>query len=130
MITSPAHWRLTPSAAGKRSDIPPLRVKVWSAQTVRTVHAEITGQKRVPLEQIPGTNVWQGPKTLLDGCACVRVIAGAEDGQHGIDEIELQDIASPQLRIAHRDQDNAIGAWPERGILGTQLGPNKNGRKW
>ena len=130
MITSPADWRLTPSAAGKRSDNPPLRAKVWSAQTVRTVHAEITGQKPVPLEQIPGTTVWQGPKTLLDGCSRVRVIAGSEDGQQGVDGIELQDIASPELRIARRDQDNAIGAWPERGILGTQLGPNKNGRKW
>ena len=29
-----------------------------------------------------------------------------------------------------RDQDNALGLWMERGILGTQLGPNKNGRKW
>ncbi len=28
------------------------------------------------------------------------------------------------------DQENAIGAWMERDILGTQLGPNKNGRKW
>jgi Icc protein len=24
----------------------------------------------------------------------------------------------------------SIGAWPERHILGTQLGPNRNGRKW
>jgi hypothetical protein len=23
-----------------------------------------------------------------------------------------------------------IGAWPEKGILDTQLGPNRNGRKW
>ena len=24
----------------------------------------------------------------------------------------------------------SIGAWPERHLLGTQLGPNRNGRKW
>ena len=29
-----------------------------------------------------------------------------------------------------RDQDNALEAWPEHGLLGTQLGPNKNGKKW
>jgi hypothetical protein len=29
-----------------------------------------------------------------------------------------------------RDQDNALDAWPEHGLLGTQLGPNKNGKKW
>lgn len=28
------------------------------------------------------------------------------------------------------DQDNALEAWPEHGLLGTQLGPNKNGKKW
>jgi hypothetical protein len=28
------------------------------------------------------------------------------------------------------DDGNAIGAYPEKGILGTQLGPNKNGRPW
>ena len=28
------------------------------------------------------------------------------------------------------DQDNALEAWPEHGLLGTQLGPNRNGKKW
>ncbi len=27
------------------------------------------------------------------------------------------------------DEDNAIGAYPNKGILGTRLGPNKNGTK-
>ena len=34
------------------------------------------------------------------------------------------------LDRAVQDQDNALGAWPEHGLLGTQLGPNKNGRQW
>ncbi len=36
----------------------------------------------------------------------------------------------PTRKTAERDQDNALEAWPEHGLLGTQLGPNKNGRKW
>jgi hypothetical protein len=32
--------------------------------------------------------------------------------------------------LDERDQDNALDAWPEHGLLGTQLGPNKNGKKW
>jgi 3',5'-cyclic-AMP phosphodiesterase len=28
------------------------------------------------------------------------------------------------------DNANAIGAYPDKGIPGTPLGPNKNGRKW
>jgi Icc protein len=130
MITSPADWRLTPQTSSMHSAARQLRVKVWSAQTIRAVHAEIAGQEPIFLGQISGTNVWRGPNTLLEGRSRVRVIARTEDGQEGIDEIELQDTASPQRRIARCDQDNAIGAWRERGILGTQLGPNKNGRKW
>jgi len=29
-----------------------------------------------------------------------------------------------------RDQDDALEAWPERGLLDEQFGPNKNGKKW
>jgi 3',5'-cyclic-AMP phosphodiesterase len=36
---------------------------------------------------------------------------------------------APQRRADGSDAD-AVGAWPEMGILGTQLGPNRNGRKW
>lgn len=36
----------------------------------------------------------------------------------------------PARERAERDQDNALEAWPEHGLRGTQLGPNKNGRKW
>jgi Icc protein len=35
----------------------------------------------------------------------------------------------PTSRGIGSDAD-AIGAWPERGLLGTQLGPNRNGRQW
>ena len=28
------------------------------------------------------------------------------------------------------DYQNALGEWPEKHILGTELGPNENGRPW
>ncbi|MGI8746151.1 MAG: hypothetical protein ACR2NN_26940 [Bryobacteraceae bacterium] len=28
------------------------------------------------------------------------------------------------------DSENAVGAWPAKGTVGNQLGPNKNGGKW
>jgi hypothetical protein len=31
---------------------------------------------------------------------------------------------------AQRQRFEPVGAWPEHNLLGTQLGPNKNGRKW
>ncbi len=37
--------------------------------------------------------------------------------------------AVPQGARDGSDRDR-VGAWPERGILDTQLGPNRNGKKW
>jgi 3',5'-cyclic-AMP phosphodiesterase len=33
-------------------------------------------------------------------------------------------------RCADGSDADAIGVWTEKGIFGTQLGPNKYGRKW
>jgi 3',5'-cyclic AMP phosphodiesterase CpdA len=33
-------------------------------------------------------------------------------------------------RVANGSDADAVGAWPERHLLGTQLGPNRNGRHW
>ncbi len=50
-------------------------------------------------------------------------------GREGVDIRVV--IGEPEERErAERDQDNALEAWPEHGLLGTQLGPNKNGKKW
>ena len=130
MITSPADWRLTPQTSPMHSAARQLRVKVWSAQNIRVVHAEFDCQSPILLKGVPGTNVWRGPELKVEECSHIRVVAEAEDGQKDDDAIDLHSTASPPQCIAQRDQDNAIGAWLESGILGTQLGPNKNGRKW
>jgi hypothetical protein len=36
----------------------------------------------------------------------------------------------PPRRVADGSDADALGAWPERHLLGTRLGPNRNGRKW
>jgi Icc protein len=35
-----------------------------------------------------------------------------------------------ERKSEQRDHKNALEAWQEHGSLGTQLGPNKNGKKW
>ena len=37
--------------------------------------------------------------------------------------------SSPSRRADGRGADR-VGAWPEKGIISTQLGPNRNGRAW
>ena len=34
------------------------------------------------------------------------------------------------IRHADGSDRDALAAWPEKGLLGTQLGPNRNGRGW
>ena len=36
----------------------------------------------------------------------------------------------PPDRTADGSDADAVGAWPERHLLGTRLGPNRNGRQW
>ena len=61
----------------------------------------------------------------------LRVEARTAEGGTGSETIAFADAAC--FTAAHRadgSDADAIGAWPERGILGTQLGPNRNGRPW
>jgi hypothetical protein len=108
------------------------RAWVWSETPVTTVEASL-GRCSASLARIPGSNVWQGrlnTNELAEGVHSLRAIARTVDGVSAEDEIRFRAGARPCLKRMIRDQDNQIGAWPEHGLLGTQLGPNKNGRKW
>jgi 3',5'-cyclic-AMP phosphodiesterase len=59
----------------------------------------------------------------------VRVIASNNVGEEFSSEISIAIGDMPSCAHSAIDQHNAAGPWLERDILGTQLGPNKNGRK-
>ena len=137
MITSPADERLITDATlaghvaeGKVT----VRVKAWGAAPIVSVVAVLEGREGA-LAQVPGSAVWQGEidcSELSNGVYALSVRAEDFDGKAAEDSIRLVvgSAAYQAAERAERDQDNAVGAWPERGLLGTQLGPNKNGRKW
>jgi Icc protein len=57
----------------------------------------------------------------------------ASDGSGRIDTDTIQSAATgdrPTERRADGSDADTIGAWPERHVLGTQPGPNRNGRPW
>jgi len=64
------------------------------------------------------------------GARQIAVRATAE-GAEDTDVIEpaTDPHGRPTSRGIGSDAD-ALGAWPGRGLLGTQLGPNRNGRQW
>ena len=83
---------------------------------------------------IADSKVWEASLCFEDGTRGVLplgVVAKDQDRNTGEDEIQvLIGTELPTRKRTKRDQDNALAAWAEHGMLGTQLGPNKNGRKW
>ena len=138
MITSPADERFITDPAVDEL-IPAgeiqVRVKAWSRTPIRSAVAHLGG-RTINLTNLPqSSNVWQGvfrQGSLQDGIHPLSVDVVDSSGRLGADEIRIVSGRSGYgaRRRAKRDQDNAVEPWPERGLLGTQLGPNKNGRKW
>ncbi|TNC16195.1 metallophosphoesterase [Methylobacterium terricola] len=106
-----------------------------------TVRALVLGPaERVELRIDDGS--WQ-PMARPDGARCheaevdwpdtARTIAVRATGAGGEDTDIVEPTSDanglPTSRGIGSDAD-AIGAWERRGLLGTQLGPNRNGRQW
>lgn len=77
-----------------------------------------------------GSALWNARVSLAPGLHRVTVASGTDR-----DTIQLlvrpeHDIPRRGLLVAPGRDIHTIGAWPDRGIEGTQLGPNKNGRHW
>lgn len=125
MITSVADGRLT-----LRPQLPTgiLRAKVWSVAPVRSAAVSAAGGRSYPMQRVGESNLWQAVVDVQVASSAITVTAEDEQGRTGSDTVDPQ--ARPAPPTGPRDQDHAVGAWPERSILGTRLGPNKNGRKW
>ena len=136
MITSPGDVRLLRDAEATLqagAEGLHVRVKVWSKSDIRKVCASV-GNGDVELKRIDNSRVWQGVvsaagKTVGD----VSLRVWAEDVMGIIGEDSIRVVFGNRPELPHRmkrDLENALAAWPEHGLLGTQLGPNKHGRKW
>jgi predicted phosphodiesterase len=137
MITLPSDERLmTDSSLVHRPAREGLRVraKVWDIVEIQRVRATLAEQT-VELRRVAGSQVWEAiipANHMPDGVYSLHVHAQDTDGRTAEDAIRvLAGVAAiSRTERYKRDQDNALAAWPEHGLLGTQLGPNKNGRKW
>ncbi|MFT2095046.1 hypothetical protein ACMS1Z_10285 [Acidiphilium multivorum] len=71
---------------------------------------------------------------LNDGKHRVTVRVSGDDDYEDRDSIVLlishASVYASPVRGTPGFDTNAIGAWPEKGLHGGQLGPNKNGKKW
>lgn len=107
------------------------RVKVWSEFPVAKVYAQLE-EEFAGLDSQDGI-VWEGSidaSLLGEGERDLQVVAKLTSGAEIRDSIRVLLGPRAERTFGDVDQDNAIGEWKERGLLGTQLGPNKNGKKW
>jgi hypothetical protein len=134
LITSPADRRLitNPDAADQVAhDHFDVRALAWSGQGIAACSCRIDDGPWLAMSQASETSSWQcgceAPKGEFGLTVRISDSAGNSDA-------ETIRVASGSYRTPQRKADgsdaDAVGAWPEKHILGTQLGPNRNGKKW
>ncbi|AFL87972.1 putative phosphohydrolase [Terriglobus roseus DSM 18391] len=130
MITSPSDERLLPAANTPLQETIKVRAKFWgTADAVKaTAHLE---ERSFQMKRVGMSHVWEceiaAPR---EGIHALMVSFQDAQGNVATDEVRIAIGQRAEHECAERDQDNALKAWPEHGLLGTQLGPNKNGKKW
>jgi Icc protein len=113
-----------------------VRAKSWDALGIVSGVCRIDEGPWQPMRRVGSSASWGctwDSRESADGVHHLSVRVKTVDGREASDTISVLTSQSarhgmPQYRPG--DDANAIGAYPEKGILGTQLGPNKNGRKW
>jgi hypothetical protein len=139
MITSPAD-RAFIVEPGQRDQLArgalEVRANAWDGGGLMSANCRIDNGSWLPMSRIGASCAWRfawQTSEAADGVHRITVQVRTADGRQAADTISVLTSQSGRYEKAPRrpgDCANAIGAYPEKVILGTQLGPNKNGRKW
>ena len=132
VITAPADHRLMRGPAQRVEGRCTVRARVFGATPPRSVVCRVEDGEWVSMQRKPrASGRWSAVLDLPGradrrdrGAGRRRVWAGRASTSIRAGGPALQPTDSPGA--AGSDAD-AVGAWPENGIFGTQLGPNRNG---
>ena len=130
VITWPSDERLLTKESETEHGTLKVRAKFWGEIEAVQATAHLDGQT-LPMKRVNNSHVWEAdvPKPR-EGTHPLKVSFKDAHGEVASDEIRLAVGQRTERKSEERDQDNALEAWPEHGLLGTKLGPNKNGKKW
>lgn len=131
LITSPADRRLVTDPGRVAGNGIAVRALACSGRGIARAAFRVDAGPWNEMAPIPDTAQWGG------ACAgpergfrlTVRIEDKAGDSDSDTIEVAGRDYRGPQRHADGSDKD-AVGAWPEKGIPGGQLGPNRNGRQW
>ena len=112
-----------------------IRARMWGAAKNAAVSVAIDDGRAQAMQRVGATNLYRwlwNSAECQDGDHSIEVHAISDDHASSDTIVTLcsQSGAYEPPERAQRDVDNAIGAYREKGVLGTRLGPNANGRKW
>ncbi len=129
VVTSPADHRLMRRADQRVSERCTVRALVFGAAAPAEVACQVEDGAWVPMTRRPGQRTWTADLDLpADRLVTIMVRAVDGLGRPGLHAIRAAGASYvPPARAGRGSDADAVGAWPENGIPGTQLGPNRNG---
>jgi hypothetical protein len=129
MITSPADRRLAIAPhSGEANVCNEIRASAWGALPIAQAEFRIDDQAWRPM--YGGDDGMFGAELTAPRASFpLSVRVTDQQGNQDTDTIDIAPFM-PALGKPTGSEVRSIGAWPERHLLGTQLGPNRNGRKW
>ena len=133
LVTAPADRRLA-TDADDPNHVPEgtvaVRASLLHARPIVTCTCRLDDGPKLPMRAIADGRY---ALTLAVPPGAKRLLVEATDDQGAVGGESIEFAAKADLltpRHADGSDADAIGAWEERGIRGTQLGPNRNGKKW
>jgi 3',5'-cyclic-AMP phosphodiesterase len=134
MIAAPADERLetegTRNAAVISGQIT-VHVRAWSAAGITECRCRVGNGEWRPMKATSDPTRWMLSCVAPEESFSLDVEAEDRDGSFDTDSIRVAKSNRRALKRAGDGSDaDSVGPWPEKHILGTQLGPNRNGRHW
>ncbi len=139
MITSPVERRLITEPDRPEQlvrGMVEIRAKAWGIGGAASPVVQVDDRPLMDMSLAGSSSVWScrwDSTTVDSGEHRITVRIRGANGSAEEDTIDVlvgQDASYQRPDFAIGDAENAIGPYSSKGILGTQLGPNKNGRKW
>jgi Icc protein len=128
MITSPADRRLMTSPHQVAGASCTIRASAFGAVPIAEAAFRIDDGEWHPMHGGDG-GLFGATSAVPDRQFRLSVRVTDQDRHQDIDTIEVSRSQANTRKPTGSDA-GSVGAWPERHLLGTQLGPNRNGRKW
>jgi 3',5'-cyclic-AMP phosphodiesterase len=138
MITSPADKLLMIGGSQIVKDTVDIRAKIWDDRGVTSATVQIDGGQTLPLTRIGETQMWStrfDATKVSDGDHRIKVSVTGAGGNTNEDVITVtvdQTGSVPQAERTFGPVGNSVGAYAEKGLLGTHTtksGPPTKGDK-